>query len=247
MLIPPIAVILTDSKKRIIWVNEDFTQITGYNINEVLGKKPSILQGPKSEKVVIQRIKKGLEQLVPLKEEITNYRKNGEAYLCKLVIYPIFDENQELVHFIAFEIDGDRTKDDSKIPLLHLNNKYQSSSLKGVDEIKLFTNAKHLVQQKKLYLNPDLTLKEVADQLGTNTKYLSQVVNHQTGYNFQYFLNIYRTEEVKLKITDEYYNNLTFFGIALQSGFKNKSTFFKVFKEIVGMTPKEYVKQKNTY
>jgi PAS domain S-box-containing protein len=247
MLIPPIAVILTDSKKRIIWVNEDFTQITGYNINEVLGKKPSILQGPKSEKVVIQRIKKGLEQLVPLKEEITNYRKNGEAYLCKLVIYPIFNENQELVHFIAFEIDGDAIQDDSKIPLLNLNGKYQSSSLKGIDEVKIFTSVKQLMQQKKLYLNPDLTLKEVADQLGTNTKYLSQVVNHQTGYNFQYFLNVYRIEEVKSKITDEYYSNLTFFGIALQCGFKNKSTFFKVFREIVGMTPKEYVKQKNIH
>lgn len=247
MLVPPIAVIITDPQKKIIWVNEDFTQITGYNLNEVLGKKPSILQGPKSEKVVIQRIKKGLEQLVPLKEEITNYRKNGETYLCKLVIYPIFNENQELLHFIAFEIDGDVIKDDSKIPLLNLNNKYQSSSLKGVDEIKLFTSVKHLMQQKKLYLNPDLTLKEVADQLGTNTKYLSQVVNHQTGYNFQYFLNIYRIEEVKAKITDAQYSNLTFFGIAFQCGFKNKSTFFKVFRDIVGVTPKEYVKQKNTH
>lgn len=163
------------------------------------------------------------------------------------MIYPIFNENQELLHFIAFEIDGDVIKDDSKIPLLNLNNKYQSSSLKGVDEIKLFTSVKHLMQQKKLYLNPDLTLKEVADQLGTNTKYLSQVVNHQTGYNFQYFLNIYRIEEVKAKITDAQYSNLTFFGIAFQCGFKNKSTFFKVFRDIVGVTPKEYVKQKNTH
>lgn len=87
----------------------------------------------------------------------------------------------------------------------------------------------------------------MADQLGTNTKYLSQVVNHQTGYNFQYFLNIYRIEEVKAKITDAQYSNLTFFGIAFQCGFKNKSTFFKVFRDIVGVTPKEYVKQKNTH
>lgn len=39
MLVPPIAVIITDPQKKIIWVNEDFTQITGYNLNEVLGKK----------------------------------------------------------------------------------------------------------------------------------------------------------------------------------------------------------------
>ncbi|MFN7118762.1 MAG: PAS domain S-box protein, partial [Saprospiraceae bacterium] len=53
-MVPHIAVIVTDPERRILWVNEDFTYITGYSLSEVLGKKPSILQGPKSEREVVR-------------------------------------------------------------------------------------------------------------------------------------------------------------------------------------------------
>ncbi len=238
---PNIAIILTDSKRHILWVNEEFTSITGYTLSEVLGKKPSILQGPDSERDAIHRIRKALESKVPVKDEITNYRKNGEEYLCKLVIHPIFNKTQEVTNYIAFEVDGDVVKDTSSIPLLQLENKYSSSSLKGMEEMKLYFRMKDLVEQEKLYLDPGLSLKDVADKLHTNTKYLSQVVNHHAGQNFQQFINAYRVEDAKRKILDEANDNLTLFGIALQCGFKNKSTFYKVFKESVGMTPKKFL------
>lgn len=239
---PNIAVILTDASRRILWVNEDFTTITGYTLTEVIGRKPgSLLQGPGTEPEAVSRIRKGLENQAPLKDEITNYRKNGEAYCCKLVIHPVFGENQELSNFIAFEIDGDQT-DDSDIPLMQLNGKYSSSSLKGVEEIRLFFRLKTLLNKEKLFLDPNLSLKEVADRLHTNTKYLSQVVNHHSGMNFQQFINKYRVREAQEKIASDDFANLTLFGIALQCGFKNKSTFYKVFKEVTGLTPKEYLR-----
>lgn len=238
-----IAIILTDAKRHILWVNEEFTSITGYTLTEVLGKKPSILQGPDSEQDAIHRIRKALESKVPIKDEITNYRKSGEEYLCKLVIHPIFNENQEVTNYIAFEVDGDVVKDTSSIPLLQLENKYSSSSLKGMEEMKLYFRMKELIEQEKLYLDPDLSLKDVADRLHTNTKYLSQVVNHHAGQNFQQFINTYRVEDAKRKILDESNNNLTLFGIARQCGFKNKSTFYKVFKESVGTTPKKFLRE----
>lgn len=241
--IPHIAVILTNANRKIMWVNEDFTHITGYTLNEVLGKKPSLLQGPESEKEAISRIKEGLKKLVTVKDEITNYRKNGESYLCKLVIHPILDAEHNVTHFMAFEIDGDVVKDDSILPLLNSEEKYKSSSLQGVEELKLYYRLNDLLRTEKNYLNPDLSLKYVADELSTNTKYLSQVVNRQAGYNFQYFINTYRIEEVKKKILDEELQHLTLYGIALQCGFKNKSTFYKVFKEITGYTPKAFIKK----
>lgn len=242
-MVPNIAVILTDASRRILWVNEDFTTITGYTLTEVIGKKPgSILQGPGTDREVIARIRKGLENQVPIKEEILNYRKNGEAYCCKLVIHPVFDQQQELTNFIAFEIDGNET-DEATVPLLSLNEKYSSSSLKGAEEIKLYFRLKNLLDKEKLYLDPGLSLKDMADRLHTNTKYLSQVVNHHAGMNFQQFVNKYRIKDAKAKIASKEFNNLTLYGIALQCGFKNKSTFYKVFKEATGITPKEYLKQ----
>ena len=241
-MIQNIAVILTDEKKKIIWVNDDFTYITGYSISEAIVKKPGeLLQGPGSEKEIILKMRRSLDNHSELKEEITNYRKNGEQYICKLVIHPIFNRDHELTNFIAFEVDGTGLKPDAEIPLLELGSKYRSSSLKGVEEVKLYAQLRALMEREKQYLNPNLTLKTVADLLGTNTKYLSQVVNNQAGCNFQQFINAYRVEEAKEKIVSDDYNNLTLYGIALYCGFKNKSTFYKVFKEFLNMTPREYL------
>lgn len=242
-MIPNIAVILTDPNQKIIWVNEDFTSITGYSLGEAIGRIPGkILQGPKTEPAVVARIRKALQLKVPLKEQLVNYRKNGEEYVCKLVIHPVFNRNNELINFIAFEVEGDGDLDDETIPLLNLSEKYRSSSLRGIDEIKLYNQLKKLMEVDKLYLNADLTLKTLADLLDTNTKYLSQVVNHQAGLNFQQFVNYYRVDEAKRKIITDSLSNLTLYGIALQCGFKNKSTFYKVFKELTGFTPKDFVK-----
>lgn len=243
-MMPNVAIILTGPDRKILWVNDDFTKITGYARSEVVGKKPSILQGPRTEPSAIKRIREALDRRIPLKDSLTNYRKNGETYLCKLVIHPVFDEMGELINYIAFEVDGDRVADEESIPMMRLDHggKYASSSLKGVEEVRLYHRLRSLVEQEKLYEDPTLTLRSVADRLATNTKYLSQVVNNQSGKNFQHFINGYRIEAVKERIRDKAYVHLTLYGIARQCGFKNKSTFYKVFKEMTGKTPRAFLK-----
>lgn len=243
-MIPNIAVILTNAQKRILWVNDDFTHITGYSLPEVVGKNPGrILQGPKTETEAVKQIRQGLENELPFRGEITNYRKNGEEYLCRLVIHPVYDESQNLTNFIAFEVDGNAVETELPIPLLNLEEKYSSSSLKGMEELRLYLLMKQTIEEESLFLDPNLSLRSVADRLSTNTKYLSQVVNHNAKCNFQQFINLYRVMEVKEKIKDPKFYNLTLFGIARQCGFKNKSTFYKVFKEVTGVTPRKYLKQ----
>ncbi len=243
-MIPSIAVILTNASRRILWVNEDFAAITGYSLAEVAGKSPGgLLQGSGTEPDAVAQIRHSLANEVPFRGEITNYRKNEEEYLCRLVIHPVYDDQQQLTNFIAFEVDGNTIQGELPIPLLNLEEKYSSSSLKGVDEIRLYLKMKELLEGDHLYLDPNLSLRSVAEMLDTNTKYLSQVVNHKAHCNFQQFVNKYRIDAVKEKIKDTQYNNLTLFGIARQCGFKNKSTFYKVFKEITGMTPRKYLKQ----
>ena len=239
-----VAVILTDARRRIIWVNEDFTQITGYALHEVTGKVPgAILQGPDSEPDAVDRIRKSLAREEPCKDAITNYRKNGEAYLCRLVIHPIYDDNDVLSNFIAFEVDGSRVPAEEAIPLLQLEEKYKSSSLKGVSEVELFERIKTRLEQEELYLDPDLSLGRLAGIMDTNTKYLSQVINRCSGNNYQQFINSYRIKAVKQKLLNGDYKNLTYFGIAQQCGFKNKSTFYKVFRDFLNATPKDYVQR----
>jgi len=239
-----VAVILTDSERRILWVNKDFESITGYEMGEVMGLNPGqILQGPRTEPDAVERIRQGLAREEPFREMLTNYRKNGEPYLCKLVIHPIHDYQKQLVNFLAFEVDAEAVRNVSNISLLNLQRRYRTSSLRGLDEIRLFERIKNVVTDEKLFLDPDLTLRKLSTRLDTNTKYLSQVINHHGGNNFLTFINAYRIEEVKRRLEAGDFYQHTFFGIAQHCGFKNKSTFYKVFRDSTGHTPKAFAEQ----
>jgi PAS domain S-box-containing protein len=239
-----IAVILTDARRRILWVNRDFEAMTGYECGEVIGMNPGqLLQGPRTEPDAIERIRQGLALEEPFKETMTNYRKNGESYICKLVIHPIHDADSKLVNFIAFEVSGDDVINEDRISLLNLKDRYRTSSLRGADEVDLLDKIKSVMAIDKLYLDPDLTLRKLSDQLDTNTKYLSQVINHHGGTNFLSFVNAYRIEAVIKRIHDGEFYQHTFYGMARRCGFKNKSTFYKVFRDVTGITPKVYAAQ----
>ena len=86
-----VTIILTDALKRILWVNQNFPNLTGYTFGEALGKTPRFLQGSKTEKNKLTQINKALTDQIPVKATITNYKKSGKPYLCELVIYPIFN------------------------------------------------------------------------------------------------------------------------------------------------------------
>jgi len=239
-----IAVILTDAARRIVWVNRDFETITGYGLSEVVGLIPGkVLQGPKTEPDAVDRIRQGLAREEPFKESITNYRKNGEAYLCKLVVHPIHDYQNQLINFLAFEVDGNVVRNEDRISLLNLKNRYRTSSLRGIDEIRLFDRIKFSMDEEGLYLDPDLTLRKLSTHLDTNTKYLSQVINHHGGCNFLTFVNGYRIAKVKEHLNAGDFYKHTFYGIAQRCGFKNKSTFYKVFRDMTGATPKVYAEE----
>jgi AraC-like DNA-binding protein len=122
-----------------------------------------------------------------------------------------------------------------------LNGKYCTSSLKGNKELEIYFSLRETLEREELYLKPDITISEVSKILKTNTKYLSQVINNIGQRNFLQFINEYRIEHYKRILSREKLEHLTLFGLALQSGFKNKSTFYKVFKEVTGITPREYL------
>lgn len=239
-----VAVILTDAEHRILWVNQDFEQITGYQFSEVVGQSPgAILQGPASEKDAIERIRSGLRSGTSFQDAITNYRKNGETYICKLVIHPVYNSIRELVNFLAFEVDGNQVSDTDEIPLMRVDSRYRTSSLRGIDEVQLYERIRNVMEQDHLFLDPHLSLRGLAELVDTNTKYLSQVINHFSGNNFLTFINGYRIEEVKRHIVQGQHQELTFFGVAQQCGFKNKSTFYKVFRSHTGLTPNEFARR----
>jgi AraC-like DNA-binding protein len=94
----------------------------------------------------------------------------------------------------------------------------------------------------KPYLDAELTLTELAKRLGVTRSQLSQLINEGTGDNFYDFVNKYRVEQVKALMIDPTMKHYNMLGLALESGFKSKSTFNLIFKRFTGLTPSEYRK-----
>ncbi|MEL7424139.1 MAG: AraC family transcriptional regulator [Bacteroidota bacterium] len=95
----------------------------------------------------------------------------------------------------------------------------------------------------KMYLNENLSLKELAQQLTADPNLVSFVLNQHLKSNFHDFINRHRVEEVKHKMQDPQYAHLSLLGIAFESGFNSKTTFNRVFKQTTGLTPTQFQKR----
>ena len=99
-------IVVTNTKQIICFTNRNFEKMTGYSALEVLGKKPSFLQGEATSEISKNIIRNGLEQMKPVFTSVVNYRKCGELYYCNIELYPIFDKKNVLVNYLALEEEG---------------------------------------------------------------------------------------------------------------------------------------------
>jgi PAS domain S-box-containing protein len=96
-------IVVTDIKRKIVFSSSNIEEMTGYSSKEMLGKSPKILQGEATDKNILKFISAQIEARQPFEATIVNYRNNGEMYNCCIKAFPVFDEQDKLVNFIAFE------------------------------------------------------------------------------------------------------------------------------------------------
>ena len=101
-------------------------------------------------------------------------------------------------------------------------------------------------QQVRPFLQPTLRLTDLAKQLGSNTATVSKLINEYFTMGFNDYINQYRIEEVKWHLQKGKHYNNTLVGIARDSGFKSKATFYRAFKKQTRMTPRQYIKALET-
>ncbi len=97
-----------------------------------------------------------------------------------------------------------------------------------------------LMNTEKPYLEPELSLADLARRMQTSPAALSQLINAGIGKNFNDFVNEYRVDEFKQQVRDLSKNHLSFLGIALGCGFNSKATFNRAFRKSTGQSPREY-------
>jgi AraC-like DNA-binding protein len=119
--------------------------------------------------------------------------------------------------------------------------KYAKSGLHGEDLRKLVKAIEDLMDRKKLFLNPELSLAEVSEELVIPRHHLTQAMNTELGKNFYAYINELRVKKFMEMVVDAKYKDYTFLAIAFECGFNSKSTFNAVFKRITGFTPSEYL------
>ncbi|NKC32157.1 PAS domain S-box protein [Falsiroseomonas selenitidurans] len=95
--------LLDEPGPRIVFVNEAFTRRTGYSAAEVLGRSPRLLQGPKTQRAELDRVRRALQAGQPVHAELLNYTRTGEAFWIEMDMVPVQEARGRITHWVAVE------------------------------------------------------------------------------------------------------------------------------------------------
>jgi len=118
--------------------------------------------------------------------------------------------------------------------------KYQKSAIGGDKINEITSRVLRVMEQEKLYQEPELTLQDLADKLQHPAYQVSQALNEGLKKSFYDLINTYRVEEAKRLLLDPKNKNYTILSVGFEAGFNSKTTFNTVFKKFTGVTPTEF-------
>lgn len=156
------------------------------------------------------------------------------ADICYNIIYLLF-----ILTLFAFGYN-ELIYSNSAATEIIVEEKYKKTNLKNEASKAIADNLRRYTQEQKPYLNPDITLKTLAELIGEQPYAVSQVINENFGQNYYEFINSYRIEEAKRILKKPEYKNYTLTAIGFEAGFNSKSAFYVAFKKHTGKTPSQF-------
>jgi AraC-like DNA-binding protein len=151
----------------------------------------------------------------------------------------IEDEPQSAILIETMRESGlTQSMSDTPVPLVKIENRFDADTLELWKQ-----KIEAAMQQEKLYINPELTLSQLSDLLGTHNSLVSYVINTGFEKNFNDFVNEFRINLFKNKINDPKLSHYTLLALAFECGFNSKSTFNRAFKKATGLMPSDFLKR----
>jgi PAS domain S-box-containing protein len=128
------SIIITDAKQNehaIIYANKAFCNLSGFSLNEIMGKNCRFMQGPKTEIDDIKNIMKAVNSLEAITVTLTNYKKDGSEFQNELTINPISNEHGIVTHFLGIQIDVTERENTANYLQLAKQKAEESTQLKS--------------------------------------------------------------------------------------------------------------------
>jgi len=106
--VSPIAAVISDPRlplNPIVAVNDAFCRLTGYPVDEIIGRNCKFLAGPATEPWLTERISAGVRERRPVLVEILNYKRDQTPFRNAVLVAPVFDADGELEYFLGSQVE----------------------------------------------------------------------------------------------------------------------------------------------
>ena len=151
-----------------------------------------------------------------------------------------FEKESKQSKLIECDIEDASWKD---IQLEAENDKSDKSNFLDTEKSKkIYNRLCELIENERLYTDPNFTREELVERLHTNRTYLSQIIKIHTGKNYSQLINSYRIKEAIKILSDPGKKDYSLKKLSEELGFVSSNTFSKVFQQTVGMSPSNFRK-----
>ncbi|MCB0637235.1 MAG: tetratricopeptide repeat protein [Lewinella sp.] len=212
----------------------------------LMGEREAVIEGISQQSFTDPTEPATLYTLLKMPKEAMHWLEKGYQERCVMLVslkhYWLWDPIRDDVRFQALYARMNFTHPapaEASEPAISGD----SGALLTPAEIKRFLQEldRHMSQDRP-YLDPALSLRQLAEELDLHPNKLSWLLNEQVGQNFNEYVNGYRLATFKLIALEPANQHLTLLGLAYESGFNSKSVFNDFFKKREGLTPGAWVK-----
>lgn len=157
----------------------------------------------------------------------------------------IFTESSLSSATVDIELDQEISISKTSIALQQPKGRYLKSTLSTEAQRAIHEKLVQSMEAQKLFLNPELTVTELANRLGVHPNHLSQVINSIESKTFYDFINRSRIEEFMKIVALPENQKYTLLALAFECGFSSKTAFYRNFKNVTGQSPTFYLRQRH--